>query len=209
MTTQATLNRRDFLAACGMVSTIFVLGGCNFVIQPTTQEQSNMSKHNNKLTHLPNGEGGHLIVVTDIITLKAVAEDTSDAILFVEVIVPPGGGPPFLHRHKPAEVFYILEGEFEVRTADEAGVIEAIQIGAGSTIRIPSMAWHNYKNIGSQNGRFLASLSPAGIEEFFREVGRPAADPLNPPPVTPPTDEQRKRLLEIASKYMEIMPPNR
>jgi mannose-6-phosphate isomerase-like protein (cupin superfamily) len=203
------VNRRDFLAVWGMASAMFVLGGCNFVIQPTTQEKTSMSNHTNKLTHLPSGKGEHLIVVTDIVTLKAVAEDTAGDILFVEVIVPPGGGPPFLHRHKPSEVFYILDGDFEVKTADEAGVIESIQIGTGSTVRIPSMTWHNYKNVGSQNGRFLATLSPAGIEQFFREVGRPASDPLNPPPVTPPTDEQRKRIVEIASKYMEIMPPSK
>lgn len=69
------------------------------------------------------------------------------------------------------------------------------------------MVWHTYQNVGNHNGRFLATISPAGLEEFFRQVGRPAEDPLNPPPVTPPTEEQVKQLLAVASKYMGIMPP--
>lgn len=67
------------------------------------QEQNN--RNSAKVTYLANGAGEHLLVVTDIVTLKAVAMETADAILLVEVIAPPGGGPPFLHRHQPAEVF--------------------------------------------------------------------------------------------------------
>ena len=26
--------------------------------------------------------------------------------------MPPGGGPPLLHRHAPSEIYHVLDGEF-------------------------------------------------------------------------------------------------
>lgn len=72
------------------------------------------------------------------------------------------------------------------------------------------MVWHNYKNVGDIPGKFIATLSPAGMESFFREIGQPIEDPLNPPkPAGPPSDEQRQKMMAIITKYMEVLPPDK
>lgn len=57
-------------------------------------------------------QGEHFRTGTDVVTIKATGQDTSGTLLVVEVRVPPGGGPPVLHRPDSAKVFYFLEGEF-------------------------------------------------------------------------------------------------
>jgi mannose-6-phosphate isomerase-like protein (cupin superfamily) len=151
------------------------------------------------------GQGEHLLVGTDVVTIKASGQETSDRMLIIEVLVPPGGGPPALHRHAYAEVFYILEGDFEISTADADNQLSTVKSKPGDTLAIPSLIWHNFKNVGTTPGKFLAVHSPAGMEAFAREVGTPIEDPLLPPqPTEPPSEEQRKQMVETILKYMEI-----
>jgi mannose-6-phosphate isomerase-like protein (cupin superfamily) len=153
------------------------------------------------------GQGEHLLVGTDVVTIKASGQETAGRMLIIEVRVPPGGGPPALHRHHYAEIFYILEGEFEISTADADNHLSTRKIQAGDTLAIPSMVWHNFKNVGTTPGKFLAIHSPAGMEAFAREIGTPITDPLHPPqPTGPPTEAQRARMMETILKYMEILP---
>jgi mannose-6-phosphate isomerase-like protein (cupin superfamily) len=153
------------------------------------------------------GQGEHFLVVTDVVTIKASGQETSGTMLVLEVRVPPGGGPPVLHRHRYAETFYILEGEFEVDTADAENRLNTRKITAGDTVSIPSMAWHNFKNVGAGPGKFIVVHSPAVMESFIREIGQPITDPLNPPkPAGPPSDEQMQKMMGVIMKYMEILP---
>jgi hypothetical protein len=51
----------------------------------------------------------------------------------------------------------------------------------------------------------LCWVTPAGLEMFFAEVGRPVADPLNPPV---PDQAAIDKLLAAAPKYgLTILPP--
>ncbi|MBE7555937.1 MAG: cupin domain-containing protein [Anaerolineales bacterium] len=153
------------------------------------------------------GQGEHFLVGTDVVTIKASGQETSGQLLVLEVRVPPGGGPPVLHRHQYAETFYILEGEFEVETAAAANRLSTRRITAGDTLSIPSMVWHNFKNVGAGPARFVVVHAPAVMESFIREIGRPISDPLNPPkPAGPPSDEQMQKMMGIIMKYMEVLP---
>ena len=156
------------------------------------------------------GEGEHWLVVTDVMTIKASGSDTSGKLLVLEVTVPPGGGPPVLHRHECAEVFLFQEGEFEVSTVDEDYALRTFRVGAGDTISIPSLAWHNFKNVGSTPGRFIVVHSPAVMEDFMREIGRRIEDPRDPPePAGPPSEEEMRRMMEVIGRYMEMLPPDK
>ena len=156
------------------------------------------------------GEGEHWLVVTDVTTIKASSRDTSGKLLVLEVTVPPGGGPPVLHRHEYAEVFLFQEGEFEVCTMDEAYDPTTLRVGAGDTVSIPSMVWHNFKNVGETPGKFTAVHSPAVMEDFMREIGRRIDDPHDPPESGgPPSDAEMQRMMEIIGRYMEILPPEK
>ena len=52
-----------------------------------------------------------LRVGTDEITVLAGSADTSGDLFAVELRMPPGGGPPVMHRHAPSEVYRVLSGE--------------------------------------------------------------------------------------------------
>jgi mannose-6-phosphate isomerase-like protein (cupin superfamily) len=156
------------------------------------------------------GEGEHWLVVTDVTTVRASGRHTSGNLLVIEVNVPPGGGPPFLHRHGYAEAFLFQEGEFEVSTVDEDFALSTCRVTAGETVSVPSMVWHNFKNVGATPGRFIAVHSPAVMEDFMREIGRQIDDPHSPtPPAGPPSEEEQQRMMEIIGKYMEVLPPDK
>jgi len=156
------------------------------------------------------GEGEHWLVVTDVSTVRASARHTSGNLLIIEVNVPPGGGPPVLHRHGYAEAFLFEEGEFEVSTVDEDYALSTFRVKAGDTVSVPSMVWHNFKNVGATPGRFVAVHSPAVMEDFMRELGRQIDDAHDPPQsVGPPSQEEQQRIMEIIDKYMEVLPPDR
>ena len=155
------------------------------------------------------GEGEHWLVGGDVTTIKASGRDTSGELLVLDVTVSPDGGPPVLHRHGYSEVFLFQEGDFELSTLDADGAPSTVRVKAGETASIPSMAWHNFKNVGDIPGRFIAVHSPAVMEDFVREIGRRIEDPHNPPePEGPPSDEEQRKMMEVIHKYMEVLPPD-
>jgi mannose-6-phosphate isomerase-like protein (cupin superfamily) len=155
-------------------------------------------------------EGEHWLVVTDVTTIKASGRDTSGKLLVLEVTVPPGGGPPILHRHEYSEIFLFQEGEFEVSTVDDDYAPRTLRVGAGDTVAIPSMVWHNFRNVSGLPGKFTAVHSPAVMEDFMREIGRRIEDPRHPPtPEGPPSEREMQRMMEITGNYMEMLPPDK
>ncbi len=113
-----------------------------------------------------------------LLTIHADASDTNGAFSLVEASGKPGGEPP-LHVHRNEdELIYVLEGRLIVTRGDEQLVLEA-----GETVFPPGLVPHTFR-IASEAARMLVYVSPAGFEEYFREIGRPAerlaADP-NPP----------------------------
>jgi mannose-6-phosphate isomerase-like protein (cupin superfamily) len=156
-------------------------------------------------------QGEHWLVGTDVTTIKASGRDTSGNLLVSDVTVPPGGGPPVLHRHPFAETFRFLQGEFELSTVDaDLKALSTVRATAGDTVSIPSMVWHNFKNVGSTTGKFIAIHSPALMEDFVREIGLRIEDPQNPPePAGPTSDQEWRKMMEIIQKYMEVLPPEK
>jgi mannose-6-phosphate isomerase-like protein (cupin superfamily) len=153
------------------------------------------------------GQGKHFLVGNDVVTLKAAGQETSGNLLVMEVVVPPGGGPPSLHRHQYSEVFSILEGEFEISTLDLNQVLVVKKIKSGDTVAIGSMVWHNFKNVGDRSGKFTVIHSSTVMENFVLELGVPILDPLNPPVSdSPPSPEKLQNMMRVISKYMEVMP---
>src|SRR5688572_14190609 len=60
------------------------------------------------------GEGRRLWIVGDTMTFKATAAQTGGSMTAVEVLAAPGGGPPpHLHANED-EMWFVLDGEFEI-----------------------------------------------------------------------------------------------
>ncbi len=149
--------------------------------------------------HVPLGEGKTLWVAGDLVTLKLAAQDTDGAFAVAEVTTPPQGGPPPHMHSREDETFYVLEGELEFMVD-----YRPIPVTAGSVVYGPRGILHTYKNVGTEPSRMLVTITPAGFEKFFEEVGEPTTDSSSPPPFGP---AQIEYLLATAPKYGMAIPP--
>src|ERR1700694_2731479 len=118
----------------------------------------------------------HLGLVGDTYTILVSCADTAGRYTLIDMHVPPGGGPP-PHRHDFEEMFTILDGEIELTFRGVSAVSKAC-----GTIKRPANAPHVFRNISDRPARLLCLCSPAGQEEFFKEVGVPVAHRTETPP---------------------------
>jgi quercetin dioxygenase-like cupin family protein len=139
----------------------------------------------------------HIGLVGDTYTITVSGDDTAGRFCVIDMHIPPGGGPP-PHRHDFEEAFILLEGEIEATFRGKKSVVLA-----GDTVNIPANAPHQFHNASSKPTRLLCICSPAGQENFFREVGTPVATRTTPPPKL---DERQQaefvqRVMALAPKY--------
>lgn len=111
----------------------------------------------------------HVAVAGDTYSILLTGNDTAGRFCLIDMHVPPGGGPP-PHRHDFEEAFTVLEGEIEA-TFRGAKVV----LRAGETVNIPTNAPHQFRNASTKAARLMCMCSPAGLEEFFLEVGIPVS----------------------------------
>jgi quercetin dioxygenase-like cupin family protein len=146
----------------------------------------------------------HLGVVGDTYTILLTGKDTAGRYCLIDMLVPPGGGPP-PHRHDFEEMFTILAGEIEVTFRGAKSVMRA-----GETINIPANAPHAFQNRSERPARLLCLCSPAGQEEFFMAVGVPVASRTAPAPKLDPAAEAalKAKVEALATQYRtELLPP--
>ncbi len=159
-----------------------------------------METERREVTHSAEGEGRTVWMVgTDLITFKATGEDTDGAFALFDSLVLPGGGPPPHIHTREAESFYVLSGEFEFLAGDRW-----IQAAPGSFVHVPKRALHTLRNAGSEVGRLLTLVVPAGLDRYFEEMGVPGTDVSDPPPFGP---EEVDQMLAVLPKYGLEMPP--
>jgi mannose-6-phosphate isomerase-like protein (cupin superfamily) len=79
-------------------------------------------------------------------------------------------GPLHLHTRED-EYSFVLEGRFAALLGDDEVVA-----GPGDLVFKPRGQWHTFWNPGDTPTRILEMISPAGIEELFRELGRPGGE---------------------------------
>jgi quercetin dioxygenase-like cupin family protein len=98
---------------------------------------------------------------------------TGGAFSLVEHPLPPRtlGAPVHTHRNED-EYSYVLEGRIGVQIGDE--VVEA---GPGELVFKPRNVAHAFWNAGDEPARLLEIISPAGFENYFREVAPLLAEP--------------------------------
>ena len=154
---------------------------------------------------LSNNQGENLSVVGDTYRILISGKQTGGEFSIMEFHVPPNGGPgPHSHAHF-YESFYVVEGEVEVNS--EAGKFIAKK-GSFVTILKGGIV-HNFKNKTKKNAVLLCTVVPAGLEEFFKEIGKPVAigEILPPPPMNNP--DAVKKIEKIAEKYgQKVFPPD-
>jgi quercetin dioxygenase-like cupin family protein len=149
-------------------------------------------------------EGQALSVVGDSYRVVISGKETAGAYAVIEMLVPPGGGPG-PHAHSAfEETYHVLDGEVEIKTED--GTYTAFK---GSFATIPSGGLvHGFKNKTDKIAHLWCVVVPAGLEDFFAEVGKPVPfGTFVPPP--PMNAEAVKKLTEISEKHgQQIFPPD-
>ncbi len=139
----------------------------------------------------------HIGLVGDTYTITVSGDDTDGRFCVIDMHVPPGGGPG-PHRHDFEETFILLEGEVQVTFRGEKSIAKA-----GDTLNIPANAPHQFHDGSSEPVRLLCICSPAGQENFFREVGVPVATRTTAPPELDTVQQQQfqEKAASLAPKY--------
>jgi quercetin dioxygenase-like cupin family protein len=160
-----------------------------------------MTTPGRRFPHVRAGDGPTYSLIGELITFKVTSAETGDAFTVLELMSPPGGGPP-LHTHPAAETFMVLEGAFEFSGQDR-GEPYAIPASPGDIVYIPGGVPHTYKTVSSTPGKALAVLAPGReMERFFAEVGMPVIDQstLAVPP-QPPSEAELAQLMASAGRH--------
>jgi quercetin dioxygenase-like cupin family protein len=101
----------------------------------------------------------------------------------------PGGGPTFLeftaapgfstgdHVHsRIEEIFYVVEGEFQIRAGDQT-----LRAKAGDFVLVPPGVPHGFGNPEGTPAKMVLLISPAGVHEaYFEELAGLLAQPGAP-----------------------------
>jgi quercetin dioxygenase-like cupin family protein len=150
-------------------------------------------------------DGQNVSVIGDTYRILISGKETDDKFSTMEFNIPPNGGPG-PHSHADfQESFYVVEGEVDVKS--EAGSYTAKK---GSFVTIPKGGIvHDFKNNTSKKAVILCTVVPAGLEEFFMEIGKPVpvGEFLPPPPMDNP--EAMKKMAKIAEKHgQKVYPPD-
>ena len=147
------------------------------------------------------GEGRSIWVIDDCYTIKCSGNNTSGAFALLEAGVPPGAGPPSHIYSREDEAFYVLERELQFYVEGRSFMATS---GAWVTLAMGSV--HFFKSTGAEPARMLIVVTPAGLEDFFLEIGREAVEEEAEP--VAPTPEDIQKLIQTAPKYgLEIRMP--
>jgi oxalate decarboxylase/phosphoglucose isomerase-like protein (cupin superfamily) len=112
-----------------------------------------------------------ITVGSDELTFRATGD-----VLAVDVRLPPGGGPPFLHRHAPTEIYRVDAGELAVYLED-GGEVRRVAAGAGDVVPIAGGRAHTVRNESGAEVHAYVVFSPgAEMEAFVRAAAEAPAE---------------------------------
>lgn len=129
-------------------------------------------------TVLPSDEGERIWITADTVRIVATVAESGGSFTTLEVVSPPGSGPPPHIHETEDEAFYVLDGEFELVIGERV-----VRGGAGTYAIAPRGIVHRFQSTGDRDGRLLVTFTPGGIEGFFRHAGTPATGDGPPPPL--------------------------
>src|SRR5580704_2985120 len=126
-----------------------------------------------------------------LLQFLSTPEQINDQIGVMRGTIPSGVVIP-LHSHADPEIFYVLNGSFEVFQAEGWQTVNAAEV-----VSIPGNVRHALRNT-SPSPITSIIVSKQELYSFFRELARPF-DPNRPP--APPTPEEMQQLFSVAEKY--------
>jgi uncharacterized cupin superfamily protein len=121
---------------------------------------------------LPPGAGRRIRTSSDLTIKASGARDVAD-FAFVENVVPghwSGRGPHFHRRHE--ELFYVVEGELQFLLDGDP-----VPAQAGTFVGVPPGVVHAYRNLTGVPARWVGTIAPHDLEEYFVRLSEILARP--------------------------------
>jgi mannose-6-phosphate isomerase-like protein (cupin superfamily) len=120
-------------------------------------------------------------VGSEEVTVLAGSVETGGDLFAVELRMPPGGGPPVMHRHAPSEVYRILSGEFTFYETGPDGVTSRRTAHTGQTVVLAGDTPHTIRNESGETSVAFCVHAPGGaMEGFSRAAAALATDGVVP-----------------------------
>lgn len=118
-----------------------------------------------------------LRVGSELATVLATTQQTNGDLFAVELRMPPGGGPPVMHRHAPSEIYRVLSGEFTFYVTGSDGTTLRRVARAGETVTLAGNTPHTIRNESAEDAVAFQVHAPGGpMEGFIRSAAQLAAD---------------------------------
>ncbi|MEI8306282.1 MAG: cupin domain-containing protein [Chloroflexales bacterium] len=149
-------------------------------------------------------EGQSFWFLGSLMILKASSETTKGVFSLIEQVAPAGFAPPLHVHHAEDEVFNVLEGDITFFVG-----AQTLYAPAGTYVYLPRDIPHSFRVEGATAARLLQWTYPAGVEQFFVDLGVPTQELILPPPASPEMVQKAiQSLLERAPTYhIEIVGP--
>ena len=136
---------------------------------------------------------------SDELVVVGSCAQTGGAIFAALVRMPPGGGPPVMHRHAPGEIYHVLEGEFAFYVARDDGTVERVAVRAGQVMPLAGGTPHTIRNESDADAvAFMVHAPGEAMEGFSRAAAALAAS----------GEPSMSAVLEIAEEHgIEMLGP--
>jgi mannose-6-phosphate isomerase-like protein (cupin superfamily) len=102
-----------------------------------------------------------------LLTTLVEKKDTNGTFSLLEATLAPGNEPPPHVHSREDELFYVLEGEFDMYVGEEA-----FSVNKGECIFLPKFKPHAFV-VRSLRLRVLILYAPGGVEEAFHKMSSP------------------------------------
>lgn len=133
--------------------------------------------------------------------VKVSSDDSQGGLSIVDHRVPAGYAPP-AHTHEAEdEVFFVLDGTFEMTCGDDVFRAEP-----GSLVFLPRGVRHAYAVSDDGPARALLILTPGGFDGFVREMGASAVRLTLPGPDGPVLDPAEAA--RISAAHGQVLSPD-
>ena len=137
------------------------------------------------------GDGHTFNMLGTTMRLLATAVGTGGRFTVFEQVTPVGWGPPRHIHSREDEIFYILDGAYELHVGDERKTVSS-----GASAVLPRHIPHGFRNVSPTPSRLLTVVAPGGLEEYVLAVAKFSAPP-NP-----------AQLVELAQPFgLTLLPP--
>ena len=101
------------------------------------------------------------------LTCRVTSASTDGEYCAFELVTPRGEGVPLHVHEREDELYYILEGAFEIQCGDAVFTAES-----GAMAVLPRNIPHAFRNAGTVPARALTVFIPGGFDVFVEELNR-------------------------------------